>query len=110
MSRLRFFQQIPWLTVTVGLVFSLVVAGTAQSPTASEAPAGFTTPSGCPLEPYPPGISTCSSNGLAEHAGDSFADDQETFEKMDTLDDGLESHYIDKSCANCYQLRYTGAL
>jgi len=74
MFRLRFLQHIPWLPVVIGFIFSLALAGTAQSPTASEAPAGFTTPSGCPLEPYPPGIGTCSSNGLAEPAGDGFVE------------------------------------
>src|SRR5438067_3962624 len=110
MFRLRFLQHIPLLPVVIGFFFSLALAGTAQSPTASEAPAGFTTPSGCPLEPYPPGISTCSSNGLAEPAGDTFADDQETFEEQETLADGLGPIYNEKSCANCHQNPVTGGI
>ena len=109
MSRIHFPHHSPWLVVAA-LVLSLALAGTAQSPTTSEAPAGFTTPSGCPTGPYPPGISSCSGNGLAEPAGDSFADDQEHFEEQETIADGLGPIYNEKSCANCHQNPVTGGI
>ena len=106
MSRIHFPHHSPWLVVAA-LVLSLALAGTAQSPTTSEAPAGFTTPSGCPNGPYPPGISSCSGNGLAEPA---FADDQEHFEEQETIADGLGPIYNEKSCANCHQNPVTGGI
>src|SRR5207248_8958469 len=109
MSRIHFPHHSPWLVVAA-LVLSLALAGTAQSPTTSEAPAGFTTPSGCPDGPYPPGISSCSGNGLAEAAGDSFADDQEHFEEQETIADGLGPIYNEKSCANCHHNPVTGGI
>ena len=109
MSRIHFPHHSPWLVVAA-LALSLALAGTAQSPTTSEAPAAFTTPSGCPDGPYPPGISSCSGNGLAEPAGDSFADDQEHFEEQETIADGLGPIYNEKSCANCHQNPVTGGI
>ena len=106
MSRIHFPHHSPWLVVAA-LVLSLALAGTAQSPTTSEAPAAFTTPSGCPNGPYPPGISSCSGNGLAEPA---FADDQEHFEEQETIADGLGPIYNEKSCANCHQNPVTGGI
>ena len=109
MSRIHFPHHSPWLVVAA-LVLSLALAGTAQSPTTSEAPAAFTTPSGCPDGPYPPGISSCSGNGLVEPAGDSFADDQVHFEEQETIANGLGPIYNEKSCANCHQNPVTGGI
>src|SRR5919108_6599007 len=84
------------------LVLSLALVGFGQSG-ASDAPAGFTTPTNCPTTNLPPGIGACSSNGLAEPAGDTFAADQASFEEQEDLTDGLGPTYNDKSCVNCHQ-------
>ena len=82
---------------------------TVFSQSSGEAVTGFSTPTGCPTT-VPSGITTCQSNGLPEPTGDTFADDQDTFEEQDTIANGLGPVYNDKSCANCHQNPVTGGI
>ena len=101
-SRLLFFAFLTFL-LTIGM------AMIAQSGT-SEAPAGFSTPTGCPTTNIPPGVTACQSNGLAETGDNTFAVGQSHFEEEETVADGLGPVYNDKSCANCHQNPVTGGI
>ncbi len=82
---------------------ALAVALIAQNST-TEAPAGFDTP---PVTDSPGAAS--SSNGIAEPAGDSFANDQAFFEKQeDSIHDGIGPVFNASSCANCHANPVTG--
>ncbi|HXP09953.1 MAG TPA: hypothetical protein VN828_15720, partial [Acidobacteriaceae bacterium] len=62
---------------------------------ATEAPAGFNTPSF---------NSTASiNNGLVEPPGDTFARDQQVYEQNETVAKGLGPVYNATSCVNCHQ-------
>jgi CxxC motif-containing protein (DUF1111 family) len=98
-----------FLCLAAALVLSVAFAGMAQNG-ATEAIAGYSTPTGCPATNYPPGISPCSSNGMAEPAGDTFANDQASFEEQETIADGLGPVYNDKSCVNCHQNPVSGGI
>jgi len=69
----------------------------------NEAPTGFTTPT---LSDNPGSQSV--SNGLPEPPGDTFAEDQSTFEESDGVDKGLGPIYNARSCADCHQNPVTG--
>jgi CxxC motif-containing protein (DUF1111 family) len=87
----------------------LVVALTSQSPLRAEppppteAPAGFDTPTLVSA----PG-SGSSSNGLVEPPGDSFALDQQLYERQHDVRNGLGPVYNGRSCAECHQNPVSG--
>ncbi|HXZ81099.1 MAG TPA: di-heme oxidoredictase family protein [Terriglobales bacterium] len=90
-----------FLTLALG-AFSLLVS---QSPhqSAQEAPTGFTTPT------YEDGPGTRSvSNGMPEPAGDSFAEDQATFEEQEGFEKGLGPVFNAQACVACHQNPVTG--
>jgi hypothetical protein len=80
------------------LVTGLV--GTAAN-SATEAPAGFNTPSF--------NSAASISNGLVEPPGDTFARDQQVYEENETVADGLGPVYNATSCVNCHQNPNSGA-
>jgi CxxC motif-containing protein (DUF1111 family) len=71
--------------------------------TATEAPAGFVTPA-IRLNPGSQSV----SNGLIEPAGDSFANDQAFFEKVEDASDGIGPVFNATSCAACHANPVTG--
>jgi CxxC motif-containing protein (DUF1111 family) len=75
----------------------------AAQQTATEAPAGFDTPT---LAVNPGSQST--SNGLAEPAGDSFALDQRIYEEIHDVNSGLGPVYNGRACAECHQNPVSG--
>src|SRR5271155_2143641 len=76
------------------------LVGTAAN-SATEAPAGFNTPS----------FNSAASinNGLVEPPGDTFALDQQVYEENETVADGLGPVYNATSCVNCHQNPNSGA-
>ncbi len=68
---------------------------------ATEAPAGFNTPSF--------NGAASINNGLVEPAGDTFARDQQVYEENETVADGLGPVYNATSCVNCHQNPNSGA-
>src|ERR1700723_1441638 len=80
------------------LVTGLV--GTAAN-SATEAPAGFNTPSF--------NGAASISNGLVEPPGDTFARDQQVYEQNETVANGLGPVYNATSCVNCHQNPNSGA-
>jgi CxxC motif-containing protein (DUF1111 family) len=88
------------------VMFGVIWAGIAQEPSATEAPTGFNTPS------FNSGASI--SNGMAEPAGDSFALDQEIFERNhqvnspDHTQTGLGPVYNATACVSCHENPNTG--
>ena len=72
-----------------------------QSPT--EAPAAFDTPT---LGQNPGSQSV--SNGIPEPSGDTFALDQQRFERRNGVDDGLGPVFNATACADCHQNPVTG--
>ena len=74
------------------------VAVAAAQQTATEAPAGFDTPT---LVENPGSRSV--SNGIAEPAGDSFALDQQIYELTHDVDSGLGPVFNARACADCHQ-------
>jgi CxxC motif-containing protein (DUF1111 family) len=83
-------------------VLAVAVAGIAQ-PSATEAPAAFDTPT---LGQNPGSQSL--SNGIAEPPGDTFALDQQRFERRNGVDDGLGPVFNATACADCHQNPVTG--
>jgi CxxC motif-containing protein (DUF1111 family) len=83
-------------------LLALAVAGIAEQP-AAEAPAGFDTPT---LGQNPGSQST--SNGIPEPSGDTFALDQQHFEKRNGVDDGLGPVFNATACTDCHQNPVTG--
>jgi CxxC motif-containing protein (DUF1111 family) len=81
---------------------ALAIALIAQN-TATEAPAGFDTPA---LRQNPGSQSV--SNGLAEPAGDTFANDQAFFEKQEDAGDGIGPVFNATSCVTCHANPVTG--
>jgi CxxC motif-containing protein (DUF1111 family) len=108
MNMLRNLHRRPSLYLAATLVMALAVLGSAQNG-AVEAPAGFTTPTGCPTTNLPSGISACADNGF-QPTGDTFANAQDTFEEQEDVTKGLGPVYNDKSCANCHQNPVTGGI
>ena len=76
------------------------VVGVAAN-SATEAPAGFHTPS---FE-----AAASISNGLVEPAGDTFARDQQVYEHEETATAGLGPVYNATSCVSCHQNPNSGA-
>jgi len=76
--------------------------GAAQQP-ASEAPAGFDTPT---LVKNPGSMSR--SNGIAEPAGDQFSLDQQVYETLHDVNSGLGPVYNGRACAECHQNPVSG--
>jgi len=68
---------------------------------ATEAPAGFNTPSFNGAHSV--------SNGIVEPPGDTFARDQEVYEENETVAQGLGPVYNATSCVNCHQNPNSGA-
>src|SRR5579863_7460526 len=68
---------------------------------ATEAPAGFNTPSFNGQHSI--------SNGIVEPAGDTFALDQQVYEENETVAGGLGPVYNATSCVNCHQNPNSGA-
>jgi CxxC motif-containing protein (DUF1111 family) len=87
------------LAATLAAVGSAFAAVETQPPT--EAPAGFNTPSF--------NGSHSISNGIAEPPGDTFARDQQIYEKNETVADGLGPVYNATSCVVCHQNPNSGA-
>src|SRR6202163_1362679 len=85
------------LSISVGSC--IVVFGLLAQQTATEAPAGFDTPT---LQVQNAG-SQSFSNGIAEPPGDSFALDQQIFERREDPELGLGPVFNATSCAECPQ-------
>ncbi len=90
------------LVLALFVICAMVVAGIAQQ-SASEAAAGFDTPT---LGQNPGSQSV--SNGIAEPPGDTFALDQTRFERRNGVDDGLGPVFNATACADCHQNPVTG--
>jgi CxxC motif-containing protein (DUF1111 family) len=84
-------------------VLAVGLAGTAQQ-SATEAPAGFDTPT---LAQNPG--SQSKSNGIAEPPGDTFALDQQAYERVHDVNSGLGPVYNGRACAECHQNPVSGA-
>ena len=83
-----------------------VIAGACPvlaQPSATEAPAGFDTPT---LVAHPGSQST--SNGIAEPAGDTYALDQQAYEQVHDVTSGLGPVYNGRACAECHQNPVSG--
>ncbi|MDX6463735.1 MAG: hypothetical protein QOE55_7432, partial [Acidobacteriaceae bacterium] len=76
------------------------VGGVAAN-SATEAPAGFNTPSF--------NGAASINNGLVEPAGDTFARDQQVYEHEETVAAGLGPVYNATSCVTCHQNPNSGA-
>jgi CxxC motif-containing protein (DUF1111 family) len=93
-----------WISVLV-LVFGVLaigLAGVAQQ-SATEAPAGFETPT---LAENAGSRST--SNGIAEPPGDTFALDQQIYERVHDVNSGLGPVFNGRACAECHQNPVSG--
>jgi CxxC motif-containing protein (DUF1111 family) len=83
-------------------ILALAILGIAQQ-TATEAPAGFNTPTLGQNQG-----SQSVSNGIPEPPGDTFALDQTRFETRNGIDDGLGPVFNATACADCHQNPVTG--
>ena len=90
-----------WSVVLMLCGASVAVAAAQQA--ATEAPAGFDTPT---LVEKPGSRSV--SNGIAEPAGDSFALDQQIYELTHDVDSGLGPVFNARACADCHQNPVSG--
>jgi CxxC motif-containing protein (DUF1111 family) len=90
-----------WSVVLILCAASVAVAAAQQA--ATEAPAGFDTPT---LVENPGSRSV--SNGIAEPAGDSFALDQQIYELTHDVDRGLGPVFNARACADCHQNPVSG--
>jgi hypothetical protein len=90
-----------WSVVLMLCAASVAVAAAQQA--ATEAPAGFDTPT---LVENPSSRSV--SNGIAEPAGDSFALDQQIYELTHDVDSGLGPVFNARACADCHQNPVSG--
>jgi hypothetical protein len=82
----------------------LVTIGLLAQQAATEAPAGFDTPT---LQ-NPNAGSQSSSNGISEPPGDTFARDQQVFEKREDAGLGLGPVFNATSCSECHQNPVSG--
>jgi CxxC motif-containing protein (DUF1111 family) len=89
------------LVSVIGMQMPLWVA--AAQPPATEAPAGFDTPT---LVKNPGAMSL--SNGIAEPSGDHFALDQQIYETQHDVTTGLGPVFNGRSCAECHQNPVSG--
>jgi CxxC motif-containing protein (DUF1111 family) len=87
------------LLVCLTVVLATVIAGIAQQ-SFTEAPPGFSTPSFNGAQSV--------SNGIVEPPGDTFALDQQIFEKRNDIAAGLGPVYNATSCVSCHQNPVTG--
>ena len=90
------------LFLTIFAVAAVAAIGIAQQ-TATEAPAGFDTPTRGQNQG-----SQSLSNGIPEPPGDTFALDQTRFERRNGVDDGLGPVFNASSCADCHLNPVTG--
>jgi CxxC motif-containing protein (DUF1111 family) len=86
--------------LAVAIRLAIGITGVGQQ-SAKEAPAGFNTPS----FNSPASI----SNGIVEPPGDTFARDQNVYEKNEAVKDGLGPVYNATSCVTCHQNPNSGA-
>jgi CxxC motif-containing protein (DUF1111 family) len=82
---------------------SASIAPAAAQLAATEAPAGFDTPT---LVEKPGSLSV--SNGIAEPAGDSFALDQQIYELTHDVNSGLGPVFNARACVDCHQNPVSG--
>jgi CxxC motif-containing protein (DUF1111 family) len=92
------YRTVSLLLCLAGLLV-VVIGGLAQQ-SATEAPAGFLTPSFDGAQSV--------SNGIPEPTGDSFALDQQRFENRNDIKAGLGPVYNATSCVSCHQNPVTG--
>ena len=83
-------------------VMAIGFTGLAQQ-SATEAPAGFETPT---LAENPGSKST--SNGIVEPPGDTFALDQQIYERIHDVNSGLGPVFNGRACAECHQNPVSG--
>jgi CxxC motif-containing protein (DUF1111 family) len=84
-------------------VLGLTLAAFGQQQPATEAPAGFDTPT---LASLPGAQST--SNGIAQPPGDTYANDQARFERVHDASTGLGPVFNARACAECHQNPVSG--
>ena len=89
------------LVVLIGLQIPL--AARSAPPPATEAPAGFDTPT-LVLNPG----SKSSNNGLLEPSGDTYVRDQQVYETLHDVNSGLGPVYNGRACAECHQNPVSG--
>ncbi|MBV8805661.1 MAG: hypothetical protein JO042_11450 [Sinobacteraceae bacterium] len=87
----------------LAMVIGLQIATAAQTLQATEAPAGFDTPTLVRT----PGAKS-SSNGIVEPSGDTFALDQQIYETQHDVTTGLGPVYNARACADCHQNPVSG--
>jgi CxxC motif-containing protein (DUF1111 family) len=92
---------VSFLVLLLG-VMAVGLVGIAQQ-SATEAPAGFDTPT---LAQNPG--SQSMSNGLAEPPGDTYALDQQNYERIHDVSTGLGPVYNGRACAECHQNPVSG--
>src|SRR6478672_4641588 len=93
-----------WASVFVLVlgVLAIGLAGVAQQ-SATEAPAGFETPTLAENAG-----SKSVSNGIAEPPGDTFALDQQIYERVHDVSSGLGPVFNGRACAECHQNPVSG--
>jgi CxxC motif-containing protein (DUF1111 family) len=94
-------RSIAVLVLLLG-VLAIGFTGLAQQ-SATEAPAGFETPT---LAENPGSKST--SNGIVEPPGDTFALDQQIYERIHDVNSGLGPVFNGRACAECHQNPVSG--
>src|SRR6476620_12100640 len=94
-------QCVSVLVLVLG-VLAIGLAGVAQQ-SATEAPAGFDTPT---LAENAGSKST--SNGIVETPGDTFALDQQIYERIHDVNSGLGPVFNGRACAECHQNPVSG--
>jgi hypothetical protein len=95
------------------LIFFILISACLETATSaqqssrglSEAPAGFDTPN---LVQNPG--SESSSNGIIEPPGDSFALDQQVYETIHDVNDGLGPLFNGRTCAQCHANPVSGVV
>jgi len=93
-----------WSVVLMLCGASVAAAVAVAQQAATEAPAGFDTPT---LVENPGSQSV--SNGIAEPAGDSFARDQQVYETTHDVNSGLGPVFNARACSDCHQNPVSGA-
>jgi CxxC motif-containing protein (DUF1111 family) len=91
------------VTIVVLIGLQTPLAARSAPPPASEAPAGFDTPT-LVLNPG----SKSSSNGLLEQSGDTYVRDQQVYETLHDINSGLGPVYNGRACAECHQNPVSG--